>query len=248
MTTGRPPRPAARAGPVPNAVPGPGPVTPGTGWGVLHLFCKAGPRAELEAVLSAVKAAQAEDHQVVTFAVLGHKADIGFLAIGPDLWRLRAFQTGLSAAGLEVVDSYVSLTEVSEYAKGMPAEMLTPRLYPQLPPEGMPAICFYPMSKRRVPGQNWYALPYEDRQRLMYEHGASGRAFRGRVLQLVTGSTGVDDFEWGVTLFGTRPDDLKEVVHTMRFDEASAVYADFGPFTTGMVAEPEVVLRELGLV
>jgi chlorite dismutase len=110
----------------------------------------------------------------------------------------------------------------------------------------MSAICFYPMSKRRLPGQNWYELPYEDRQRLMYEHGTSGRAFRGRVLQLITGSTGVDDFDWGVTLFGVRPDDLKEVVHTMRFDEASAAYAEFGPFITGMVAEPAVVLATVG--
>ena len=226
----------------------PEPVAPSTGWGVLHLFCKAGPAVDAEAVVSAVKAAQGDEHQVVTFAVLGHKADLGFLAIGPDLWRLRALQTALTAAGLVVADSYVSLTEVSEYAKGMPAELLNPRLYPQLPPAGMPAICFYPMTKRRSgPGQNWYTLPYEDRERLMFEHGTSGRAFKGRVLQLVTGSTGVDDWEWGVTLFGVHPDDLKEVVHTMRFDEASAVYADFGPFTTGLVADLEVVLREVGL-
>lgn len=225
----------------------PGPVTPATGWGVLHLFCKVGSSVDTESVVRAVKAASGDDHQVVSFAVLGHKADLGFLAIGPDLWRLRAFQTALAAAGLVLADSYVSLTEVSEYTKGMPPELLTPRLYPQLPPAGMPAICFYPMSKRRVPGQNWYMLAYDDRQRLMFEHGTSGRAFKGRVLQLVTGSTGVDDWEWGVTLFAVRPDDLKEVVHTMRFDEASAVYADFGRFTTGMVAEIEVVLSQVGL-
>ena len=225
----------------------PDPVTPSTGWGVVHLFCKAGPSVDSEAVVGAVKAATGDDHQVVSFAVLGHKADLGFLAIGPDLWRLRALQTALTQAGLVVADSYVSLTEVSEYTKGMPPELLSPRLYPQLPPEGMPAICFYPMSKRRNPGQNWFTLPYDDRQRLMYEHGTSGRAFKGRVLQLVTGSTGVDDWEWGVTLFAVHPDDLKEVVHTMRFDEASAIYADFGSFTTGLIAEIEVVLRQVGL-
>jgi peroxiredoxin len=223
------------------------PVTPSTGWGVLHLFCKGGPAVDAEAVKSAVKAAVADDHQVVTFAVLGHKADVGFLALGPDLWHLRTFQTALTAAGLVVVDSYVSLTEVSEYAQGMPAEMLEPRLHPQLPPEGMRAICFYPMSKRRAADQNWYTLPFEDRKRLMYEHGASGRAFRGRVLQLVTGSTGVDDYEWGVTLFAVRPDDLKEVVHTMRFDEASALYAEFGPFFTGMVGDVDEILSGVGL-
>ncbi len=227
-------------------------LSPGTGWGVLHLFCKARPGADAEAVIAAVKAAristaEGEDHQVIAFSVLGHKADLGLLALGPDLWRLRTLQTGVQVAGLEVVSSYVSLTEVSEYAKGMPAEMLNPRLHPQLPPEGMRAVCFYPMSKRRNPGQNWYELAYEERERLMYGHGKSGRAFRGRVLQLITGSTGLDDYEWGVTLFGVGPDDLKDVVYTLRFDEASARYAEFGPFFTGMVADLEDVLRSAGL-
>ncbi|MGH9155513.1 MAG: chlorite dismutase family protein [Acidimicrobiales bacterium] len=220
----------------------PEPVVPATGWGVLHLFLRVTDRLDTEEAVAAVKAGQEGDHQVVCFAVLGHKADVGVLAIGPDLWRLRALQTRLSASGLVVVDSYVSLTEVSEYAEGMPADLLAPRLYPTLPPAGMPAICFYPMSKRRSVGTNWYELPYEDRARLMNEHGLSGRAFKGRVSQLVTGSTGVDDFEWGVTLFGVHPDDLKECVHKMRFDEASARYAEFGPFTTGMVASIEDVL------
>jgi len=134
------------------------------------------------------------------------------------------------------------MTEISEYAEGVPDEMKQMRLYPELPPEGKNAWCFYPMSKRRTPGQNWFTLPFDKRKELMYEHGASGRKFKGRVTQVITGSTGVDDYEWGVTLFGTHPDDLKEVVYTMRFDEASAVYADFGPFYTGMVAELDQVL------
>jgi len=220
----------------------PEPVVPARGWGVLHLFCRAPAGVDAEAVAAAVKAGQDGDHQVVCFAVLGHKADVGVLAVGPDLWRLRALQSALAAAGLVVADSYVSLTEVSEYAEGMPAELLAPRLHPTLPPPGMPAVCFYPMSKRRAAGANWYELDFEERRRLMNEHGLSGRAFKGRVVQLVTGSTGVDDWEWGVTLFGARPDDLKECVHTMRFDEASARYADFGPFTFGLVAPVTDVL------
>ena len=220
---------------------------PATGWGVLHLFCKPTPLVDTEAVATAVKAAEADEVQVVAFAVLGHKADLGFLALAPDLWRLRALQTDLQQSGLDVVSSYVSLTEVSEYAKGMPAEMLTPRLYPRLPPPGMRAICFYPMSKRRDAQHNWYTLAYERREELMHGHGRSGRAFRGRVLQLVTGSTGIDDYEWGVTLFGVHPDDLKDVVYTLRFDEASARYAEFGPFVTGMVADVEDVLASVGL-
>jgi chlorite dismutase len=103
------------------------------------------------------------------------------------------------------------------------------------------------MSKRRVPGQNWFTLPYDERKDLMYAHGKSGRAFAGRVLQVVTGATGVDDWEWGVTLFGVHPDDLKEVVYTMRFDEASAIYAEFGPFVTGMVATIGEVLDSIGV-
>src|SRR2546423_4127996 len=223
----------------------PDPLTLSTGWGVLHLFCKMSAATDTEAVVAAVKAAQADDHQVVTFAVLGHKADLGFMVVGPDLWRLRQFQTAVQHAGADVVDSYVSLTEVSEYAKGMPAELLDARLHPKLPPEGKRAVCFYPMTKRRGDVNNWYTLPYEQREELMRGHGKTGRTFAGRVLQLITGSTGPDDWESGVPLFGVNPDDLKDVVYTMRFDEASALYAEFGPFYAGMVAEIEEVLTEV---
>jgi hydrogen peroxide-dependent heme synthase len=223
------------------------PLSPTTGWGVVHLFCRPTPSVDREAVVAAVKSLENDDHQVVPVAVLGHKADVGFMALGPDLWRLRRFQTEVVAAGLEVVDSYVSLTEVSEYAAGVPEELKRARLFPNLPPEGKRAFCFYPMSKRRNPEQNWFTLPFDERKDLMYAHGASGRTFAGRVLQVVTGSTGIDDFEWGVTLFAVHPDDLKEVVYTMRFDEASAVYAEFGPFVTGMVAPVEDVLDQVGV-
>ena len=112
--------------------------------------------------------------------MLGHKADVCVLALGPDLHRLRRLQTEVEGGGLEVVDSYVSLTEVSEYAAGVPEEMKKARLYPRLPPEGMDAFCFYPMSKRRAPGaENWYALSFDDRLELMKGHGSAGREFRG---------------------------------------------------------------------
>ena len=152
---------------------------------------------------------------------------------------LRRLQSSLQAAGLEVVDSYVSITEVSEYAKSLPAEMLTPRLYPVLPPEGKPAFCFYPMSKKREPQANWFTLPFDERSALMHEHGTSGRKFAGRLTQLITSSTGLDDFEWGVTLFGVHPDDLKDAVYTMRFDTASALYGEFGRFYAGYVTDVE---------
>lgn len=223
------------------------PLKPTIGWGVVHLFCRVRPGADAQAVVSAVKAAEAEEHQVVPFSVLGHKADIGFLALGPDWVTLRRLQTGLQAGGLEVVDSYVSLTEVSEYAAGMPQEHLQARLYPQLPPDGKRAFCFYPMTKRRGDKDNWYALDFEERKRLMIDHGRSGRRFAGRVVQLITGSTGLDDFEWGVSLFGVHPDDLKDTVYTMRFDEASALYAEFGPFYAGVIGPLEEVLAEVGI-
>ncbi|WP_419925039.1 chlorite dismutase family protein [Candidatus Poriferisocius sp.] len=219
------------------------PVEPSIGIGVVHLFCRAGPTSEPESITTAVRQAEAAGVQVVAVAVLGHKADIAFMALHSDLWRLRDLQTGLRRGGLDIVDSYVSLTEMSEYAAGLPEETKQARLYPQLPPEGKPAWCFYPMSKRRNPDQNWYELPFERRRELMYEHGASGRKFAGRVVQLITGSTGIDDYEWGVTLFCTHPDDLKEVVYTMRYDEASARYAEFGPFYTGMVAPIDAILE-----
>ena len=125
--------------------------------------------------------------------------------------------------------------------------MRTARLYPQLPPEDKPVFCFYPMSKRREVGANWFQLDFDRRKELMYEHGASGRAFAGRIVQLLTGSTGVDDYEWGVTLFAQKPDDLKEVVYTMRFDTASTLYAEFGPFVAGAVGTLDEVLDAVGL-
>ena len=86
------------------------------------------------------------------------------------------------------------------------------------------------MSKTRNVGANWYELSFERRKELMYEHGASGRKFAGRLVQLITGSTGLDEYEWGVTLFGDTPDTIKEVVYTMRYDQASTQYGEFGPF------------------
>ena len=225
----------------------PEPLAPSTGLGVLHLFLKGSSSSDRAGLTAAVKAAVADDVQVIPVAVLGHKADLALMALGTDLWRLRAFQSAVAASGLDIVDSYVSLTELSEYAQGLPDEMKQARLFPQLPPEGKAAWCFYPMSKRRNVDQNWFELPYDDRKELMYEHGASGRKFAGRILQLITGSTGLDDFEWGVTLFGQKPDDLKEVVYTMRYDRASARYAEFGPFYIGAVASLDEVLDSVGI-
>ncbi len=216
-----------------------------TGLAVLHLFCKPARQVDREAVVAAVKEVESADGQVVTAAMLGHKCDLAVMALHRDWSVLRALQRSLQAAGLEVVDSYVSITEVSEYAKGMPQHMLDERLYPSLPPEGKPVFCFYPMTKRREAHANWYATPYEERNQMMREHGASGRTFAGRVTQLVTGSTGLDDFEWGVTLFAVTPEVVKDVVYTMRFDKGSALYGEFGRFYVGYLAPVEQVLEQL---
>jgi len=213
--------------------------------GVLHLFGHPAAEFDGQAVIAAVKDAQSRGVQVVSVSMLGHKADVAFMAVASDLRELRTFQTAIQTAGVFVSDSYVSITEISEYAANVPEEMKNARLYPQLPPAGKNAWCFYPMSKKREPENNWYTLPFDKRSELMSEHGKSGRAFSGRVIQLVTASAGFDDFEWGVTLFAENPDDLKDVVYTMRFDEASSVYAEFGAFYVGMVTPVEELVATL---
>ena len=119
------------------------------------------------------------------------------------------------------------------------------RLRPQLPAKRV--ISFYPMSKRRDPGQNWYTLDFADRKALMAGHARVGRRYRGRVLQLITGSVGLDDWEWGVTLLADDPVAIKQIVYEMRFDEVSARYAEFGPFVTGLVMTPMELMRHLQL-
>jgi chlorite dismutase len=122
------------------------------------------------------------------------------------------------------------------------------RLYPQLPSaEEWPVFCFYPMSKRRNPEQNWYALPLDVRKKLMQGHAMVGRGYAGRVRQFITGSTGLDDQEWGVSLFAKTTSSIKEIVYEMRFDEVSVKYAEFGEFFIGIQMAPEALAARLGL-
>jgi len=255
------------------------PVEPSVGWGVLHLFYRVDrERAEADPqagkrITDAVQSLVDDGHQALLFAVLGHKADLGVMALGPDLARLQAFQQEVASAPITLVDSYVSLTELSEYTsteederarlaaeeqlEGAAAEerlsawrdrmahYQEQRIHPRLPLKR--TICFYPMSKRRAPAANWYALPFAERKRLMGGHARVGRTYAGRVLQLITGSTGLDDWEWGVTLLADDPVALKEIVYEMRFDPVSADYADFGPFVTGLLLEPAEAVRRVGL-
>jgi chlorite dismutase len=177
---------------------------------------------------------------------------------------------------LEPTYSFVSITEVSEYvptveqyAERLRLDGMTPsdpsfsarlkayeqrlplmnkqRLYPDFP-IGFPVTCFYPMNKIRHPAANWYREPFSRRSSLMAEHATSGIKFAGKVTQLITASTGFDDWEWGVTLWGRAPEFIKEIVYTMRFDEASARYAEFGPFYVGYTMPAEEALRHLRMV
>jgi len=149
-------------------------------------------------------------------------------------------------AGGKVGDDAFRERLASLVRKEAETEHVHRRLYPE-PPEDMPYVCFYPMNKKRETGQNWYVLPVEERSRLMFEHGMSGRRYAGRVSQIVTGAIGFDAWEWGVTLFARDPLEFKKIVTEMRFDEASAKYGEFGEFYVGRVAPPEQWVRSLQL-
>jgi chlorite dismutase len=120
------------------------------------------------------------------------------------------------------------------------------RVYPKLPKD-MSIVCFYPMSKARGEQRNWYALPFEERKKLMSGHGTTGRKFAGRVLQLITSSTGLDDWEWGVTIFARDLKSIRDVVYEMRFDEGSALYGMFGEFYLCMRIQPDELQSALKL-
>jgi len=173
-------------------------------------------------------------------------------------------------AALVPTYSFVSVTEISEYVpsveqygkkliaegdtEGSPAYaaklkayadrlpmMNRQRLTPDFPP--YPATCFYPMNKKRKVGENWFLTPFDQRNKMMAEHAKSGMTFAGKVQQLITVGLGLDDWEWGVTLWAKNPQFLTEIVYRMRFDEASARYAEFGPFYTSYVTSPAEMLE-----
>lgn len=138
-------------------------------------------------------------------------------------------------AGGEDPESPAFAAKVAAYEKRLPM-MNTQRLTPELPT--WPAMCFYPMNKSRAVGANWFTTPFSVRNAMMAEHAQSGMAFAGRVTQVVTVSVGLDDWEWGVTLWARSPNYLKDIVYKMRFDEASAKYGEFGQFFTCYIVEP----------
>ena len=130
--------------------------------------------------------------------------------------------------------------KVASYERRIPV-MHAQRLAPEFP--NWPAMCFYPMNKSRDVGANWFLEPFSARSEMMAEHAQSGMAFAGRVTQLVTTSVGLDDWEWGVTLWARNPQFLKDIVYTMRFDKASATFGQFGEFYVGYLATAEEILK-----
>lgn len=132
------------------------------------------------------------------------------------------------------------VAKMNAYERRLPM-MNRNRLQPEFP--DWPSACFYPMNKSRVPGANWFREPYSIRNQLMAEHAQSGIAFAGKVSQLISVGVGLDDWEWMVTLWGRNPQYLKEIVYKMRFDEASAKYAEFGPFYVGYRADADEILK-----
>ncbi|MDG3003675.1 hydrogen peroxide-dependent heme synthase [Paludisphaera mucosa] len=139
-------------------------------------------------------------------------------------------------------ESSMFKAKVASYAERL-GPMNQHRLYPEFP--DWPCFCFYPMSKMRQAGQNWYLLPFAERSELMAQHGRSGMAYAGKVSQVITASTGLDDWEWGVTLWARNPLFLKDIVYTMRFDESSAKYALFGDFYFGYIVPPAELVEVL---
>lgn len=173
------------------------------------------------------------------FNVSGHKADLGLMILRATLDDLNEVENQLAKLPLfdytTKVKSFVSITEVGTYT-GKPKTdkgwaYVNAHLYPILPKK--PYICFYPMSKYRMPGANWYTLPYEQRQKYMHEHGDVGRTYAGKIWQFITGAIGLDDDEWGVTLFSEDPLEFKKIIAEMRYYEASSVYGEFPYFIVG---------------
>jgi chlorite dismutase len=212
--------------------------------------------------------------QSALYSLLGHKGDLLLVHFRNSFDQLKAAELQMShlrlSDYLEQTTSYVSVVELGLYESSVKlyrtlrengtephspewdaavadtvkrqTEAMRTRLFPQIPPSRY--ICFYPMDRRRGEDKNWYSLPIEERQRQMEEHGLVGRRYAGTVKQIITGSIGFDDWEWGVDLFADDPLIFKKLIYEMRFDEVSAVYALFGTFYVG-VRCPAAGLEEL---
>ena len=228
--------------------------------------------AEASAVLA--KMEQGTEGQSALYSLFGHKGDLLLVHFRNSFAELKSAELQVANLRLndllEPATSYLSVVELGLYESSVKTyrllldkgvepnspewtaairetverqrEAMRPRLYPQVPPARY--ICFYPMDRRRGEDKNWYQLPIEERQRQMEAHGLVGRKYAGVVKQIISGSIGFDDWEWGVDLFADDPLEFKKLIYEMRFDEVSAVYALFGAFYVG-VRCPATGLGEL---
>jgi len=192
-----------------------------------------------------------EVHQAKTgshafYSTIGQKADFMFMILRETPEEIHELETAFNK--LKIADytiptyTYFSVVELSNYLGGSDEDpyqnpYVRSRLYPELPRTKY--ICFYPMDKRRLLDDNWYMLPMDERRKLMRSHGEIGRKYAGKVKQIITGSTGLDDHEWGVTLFSDDMLQFKKIVYEMRFDEASARFGEFGEFLVGTLLDKE---------
>jgi chlorite dismutase len=218
---------------------------------------------------------QGADGKTVPVTMLGHKGDLMLIHFRRDFEALQAAQAVVARLGLsgflQATTSFVSMVELGmyemtallhrrlaekglaagsdEFEKAFDTEMeeqrkrVSGRLWIEGPPRRH--VCFYPMNKRRGERKNWYAEPFEERARMMLEHGRIGRHYAGKVTQIISGAMGFDDWEWGVDLFADDPIIFKKLISELRYDEASVWYAEFGPFYVGLQFSPSELPRYL---
>ena len=218
-----------------------------------------------------------EAGQSAVYSLLGHKGDLMLVHFRDSFEELNAAELALNRTVLqeylEPTHSYLSVIELGLYDSSVKLfhqlaergvaplseewnrevadtmerqrQAMRPRLYPKIPDSQY--LCFYPMDRKRGEEKNWYTLPIEERQRQMEEHGMVGRRYAGKVQQIITGSIGFDDWEWGVDLFAPEPLVFKKLIYEMRFDEVSAVYAAFGQFFVGVRCPVEKLGDWLGI-
>lgn len=219
-----------------------------TAWKAADNEERAGALEELNALIHEWNTISAEGSGSTTlYSIVGQKADFVMMHLRETLEDLNQIETEFNkttfARFTEKAYSYVSVVELSSYMAGKSEEdpMLNPQVVARLKP-ALPAaryICFYPMNKTRNLGDNWYMLPMEERREMIRSHGLIGRSYAGKVKQIITGSVGLDDWEWGVTLFSDDALQFKKLVYEMRFDEASARFGEFGAFYVGSLLDSE---------
>jgi peroxiredoxin len=232
---------------------------------------------EIAAEAAAVLSKPEEVGQSAMYSMLGHKGDLMLVHFRDSFDELNAAELQLNRTALqeylEPTHSYLSVIELGLYDSSVKLfrqltergiapfseewtreveqtmdrqrQAMRPRLYPKIPDSRY--LCFYPMDRKRGEEKNWYTLPIEERQRQMEEHGMVGRRYAGKVQQIITGSIGFDDWEWGVDLFAPEPLVFKKLIYEMRFDHVSAVYASFGQFFVGVRCPVQELSKWLGI-